>query len=161
MVLGRCCGLICVKYWIGWSCARMDGRFHCKILWNKDLGRRCFVARGARSDPGGGATAGSLRGWISRTLSHCGFFGILSKGCSSQGLRFLLWKAVEISQLSLGHFCGLPSSISSAERCGSLMTSTCRLSTGTSCRLAPFTLRTPGGAEQPRTQPLIDPAKGF
>jgi len=119
VVSGRRCGLICVKYWIGWSYALRDGRFHCKILWNKDLGRRCFVARGARSDPGGGATAGSLRGWISRTLSHCGFFGILSKGCSSQGLRFLLWKAVEISQLSLGHFCGLPSSISSAERCGS------------------------------------------
>jgi hypothetical protein len=56
---------------------------------------------------------------VERPLAHCvdgflahgiivGFFGILSKGCSSQGLRFLLWKAVEISQLSLGHFGDLP-----------------------------------------------------
>ena len=37
MVLGRCSGLACVKYWIGWSYVRRVGRFDGKILRNKGL----------------------------------------------------------------------------------------------------------------------------
>jgi hypothetical protein len=90
VVLGLYFGLVCVKYWIGWSYARIVGCFDGKILRNKDLGWMCFGARGPRSDPGGGATGGSLCWWISRAQGHCGLLGILSKGRASQGLRFLL-----------------------------------------------------------------------